>query len=377
MHDVLIYMLDSGYREEVEEMFRNERYRATIAENLGEVTAACQNELFDLVIVWPATVEKTANFITLLEMNKYNTMPVIAVARDAQQLPGLMKLPIVELLQIPMPRAAFFHIIDHVMVDTEVQATVIEGMNWQGSIEEYSLVNLIQMLESSVRDAELIMDYRGKKGHVYFQKGQVINAQFHTLRGIDALRKLAFWPAGNFRTRMCDLSKANNEIGSGNDKLLVLLVEELLSMEPYFQKLPDINEQLIHNPLSEVSKLSPLQHRLALLCDHPHTIFELLISLGDGNEAILADIDALLNLGVIGRRRDVETLVRNREEETNLSRLVSSITSFFSRKEESVEATLDVGGFHDDVIPTILRYADPRLGEADRSRISAWLEEVK
>ncbi|MCK6622314.1 MAG: DUF4388 domain-containing protein [Calditrichaceae bacterium] len=373
MHDILIYLLDKESESEVRALFSGEKYNLTIVEDLEQVVEVCQQELFDLLLVWPAGYDKTANLMTLLEVNQFDYIPVIPVLKDDPQPEAFLKLPIVDLLRLPLPKPEFFAIIHQAIKDIDVQASMVEGMNWQGSIEEYSLLDLIQMIENGERDAELILSCENKTGYVYFHKGKLVAAEFQSQRGLEALQKMGFWPKGQFETRLSDQSAVKDEIGSSNQEVLMALLEKMLKLGQLYQGLPELFEEIMKNPLAQPVELTPLQDRIANFCQTPISVFNLLVSLADGSEDILLELKIMMQMGLIGRRQEVEALVREERERSGLSKFFSSISSMFKKK-PGMEEVPAYETFEDEFIPPKVEIPILRLSSEDVQKIKTRLE---
>ncbi|MCB9089317.1 MAG: DUF4388 domain-containing protein [Calditrichae bacterium] len=339
MRDILIYLLNNEYAEEIRYLFSGHQYQVTIIENLDDVLQACQQDLFDLALVWPASREATGQFIDLLQQNGFQYVPVVAMVDENEPLEPLYDLPLVELIRLPVSKQQFYQIIEQIVQDVEVQSTVVEGVNWQGSVEEYGLIDLIQMLENNGRDAELTLSYTDKSGKVYFREGKLINAQFLTLQGLPALKKMLSWPRGHFQTKQVELESQTDEIGLSNQEILMILVEKLLKQEQLFEGLPDLFEEIIKNPLTQVEgELPPLQHRILNYCETPITVFDLLISLRDSNIDIMLELKIMLQQSLIGRKSEVEAMVREAESQSGFGKFISSLSSMFKKKEDEEES---------------------------------------
>lgn len=376
MHDILIYLLDKDSEKEARALFSGEKYNLTIVEDLEQVVEVCQQELFDLLLVWPAGYDKTANLMTLLEVNQFDYIPVIPVLKDDPQPEAFLKLPIVDLLRLPLPKPEFFAIIHQAIKDIDVQASMVEGMNWQGSIEEYNLIDLIQMIENGERDAELILSCENKTGYVYFHKGKLVAAEFQAHRGLEALHKMAFWSKGQFETRLSDQSAVKDEIASSTQEVLMVLLEKLLKLGQIYQGLPELGEEIVKNPLIQPVELTPLQDRIANFCQTPMSVFNLLASLADGNEDILLELKIMMQMGLIGRRQEVEALVREEQERSGLSKFFSSISSMFKKKPGAEEAAPAYRIFEDEFIPPKVEIPPLRLSSEDVQKIKTRLEAV-
>lgn len=351
MRDILIYLLNNEYAEEIRYLFSGQQFQVTVVETPEDALEACQQELFDLALVWPANREATASFLELLQQKGFQYVPVVAMVDASELLEPLYDLPLAELIRLPVSKQQFYQIIEQIVQDIEVQSTVVEGVNWQGSVEEYGLIDLIQMLENNGRDAELILSYGEKSGKVYFREGKLINAQFLTLQGLPALKKMLAWPRGHFQTKLTEPESQSDEIGLSNQEILMILVEKLLKQEQLFQGLPDLFEEIVKNPLVQVEgELPPLQHRILNYCETPNPIFDMLISLRDSNIDIMLELKIMLQQGMIGRKSEVEAMVREAESQSGFGKFISSLSSMFKKKEDEAESYpyyyQDVNGEH-------------------------------
>ncbi len=334
MHDLLIYLTEKVYRDEVRQLFSGAGWRATLVEDLDEVGELLQQELFDLILVWTGEFEKLSNVIALLEVDNYDYIPVVAATPHRETALKMAAQPVVDVLTIPMAKEEFFQRIRLVLEDSGAIATVVEGSNWQGSIEEYNLVDLIQMIEHRGVDAILTMTCNGKSGQVFFRKGKIVDAQFQTLQGMNALKKMAFWPYGYFKTALGHLPDGTDQLRLSNQDILMILIEYLVKQSRLLDGLPELDELLQLVPGQSIKELTPLQHLITNYCDQPTSTLDLLLSLGDQNEDILTEVHVLLQQGVLGRYQEIKDRLETRQQ-SGLGKLVSSLSSLFKRKEET------------------------------------------
>ncbi|MGH1363217.1 MAG: DUF4388 domain-containing protein [Calditrichia bacterium] len=331
MHDVLIYAVDEQSIREIRELVSEDICSITIVGNPEEALEACRQDLFDLAFIWRAGFEESAEFLTIITRNKFGYIPIVAVLPDSDELTNFLALPLVDYVTLPASKTDFFRLITQVLQDTDVQSTVVEGMNWQGSVEEYGLIDLVQMIEGSHRDVELILSYGQRSGQVVFIEGEVVAAEYQDLRGFQALLKLAFWPRGSFQTRLINAENVDRNISDGNQEILFALVEKLMKLENLFADLPELATQLIRNPMVSPESLTALQHRICKHCEASQTIVDLLLQMPDENEDILGELQRLLSNGLIGEKTYIEELLREEKERSSISKLFGSFSSIFKR----------------------------------------------
>ena len=372
MRDILVYLSNKESISEIQNLFNDENYRLTMIEDLDDVVDACRQDLYEMAMVWPATHEKTADFITLLDANQFKYIPVVAVTRDEKQVPHLMRLPIADLIKLPVPRLEFFYLLNSILDDIDVHATVVKGMNWQGSIAEYNLIDLIQMMEAGGRSEELVMRFGEHTGLVFFHEGKLLDAKFSDLTGEAALYKLAFWPKGQFQTKASSRESSEVAIGKSNQEVLIDLIEALHKQEQLYEDLPGLDEEILKNPLTPKRQLTPLQEKITKLCESPVSLFHLLISLNENNEDILQELKLLFKMSVVGNRSDVETQVKAKQD----AGLGSFLAAIFKKKPEIEEGYYYYQGFIEEEEPRGLVIPPLKLQQADIAKIEGRLEGI-
>lgn len=339
MPDILIYMTNPDYQPEVEKLLPGQQYQVVSVNKAEDVLTHCQQELFDLALVWRVSGEKTARFVSLLVENHYDTIPIAVVESDLQALTEIAELHIVDFLKLPMSPEIFQHSVEQIIRDTGFRTTVLEGVNWQGSLEEYNLIDLIQMLEAAKQDAELKLYFMNKSGTVYFHEGKVINAEFQSLQGMQALLKMAFWQQGRFSTRQSVVHSQKNVIDKSNQELLLLIVEKLHKIETLSKQLPDFSEAIVHNPFSEKVEPSGLSEKILHVCERPIPVIDLLLTLPEDDEQILSELVTMVGKNIVGKSKDIEKIILEKKDKWGIGKLFSSLSSLFRKKEEMADTS--------------------------------------
>lgn len=377
MRDLLIYMPSNEDAAEIRRLFAEPDYRTTFVDSIERAAEYAAQGFFDLAIIWPAQFATARELIDFLQESGQTYLPVVAVVRELSETPRLRELALAEILELPIPREEFFRIIEDIGRDVQLDAVVSEGMNWEGSLGEYNLIDLVQMLESGGRDADLTVRFRDDSGHVYFRQGKVINAELGSLGGLDALRKMSFWPAGRFQTRLTSVETVAAAIPTESREVLMTLVEDLLNREVILEGLPEISEEIIKDPfVPQKTDISPLQKRILAACESPLPLIKLLNQLPEGNEEICEQLRALFAGGQITLRRKIEARLRAEKPQGGFMRLLGSLSAIF-RKESAGGSEEPVYIFEDDGIPAgRLEIRPPLLEKSDRELIRRKIEGV-
>ncbi len=377
MLDLLIYLRKEVYQEEIERVFPETMYQVSLATDMEQVVQQCQENLFDLTLVWAENYDEIADFLTVLSIHKLDFLPVIAVLTSEAEWPAVLTLPIADYVILPVSRVEFFAKIRHVLQDLDVQSTVLEGMNWQGSLQEYNLIDLIQMVESGQKDAVLIMNYGEKQGELLFRQGKLIQAGYQGLTALAAVFKLGFWSQGNFQIRFSRLPSVEVQIKESNQEVLIQLIQKLAEQERLMEELPSYFDEMVVNPLVQPNHLTPIQQRIKEFAARPITLFELLISLPEDDRDILKALKEMLERGWIGRRQEVEQWIIEEERKSSLSKLFSSISSIFKRRQEIHYQEIMAEETEVELRIPRLVVKRPHWTEENRARLQQALGEVK
>jgi hypothetical protein len=353
VYEVLIHLFDRGYEDEVNELFEGNRdFEATVTYDIPGTIATASEELMDLVLLWPADVNKAESLLKSLKDNDLKYLPVIALIENKDQAKELLSLQITDYMVLPIPRKEFFAVLNETVKDLDVQSTVMEGMNWQGSLKEYNLIDLIQMVEDVKNDAELILSSNGKTARVYFKEGKLVHAELLNLSGELVLHKLIFWSKGNFQIKFSRQVSLDSSIESANQDILLTLAHDFSEWDKHYRDLPDLFEEIVVIPFTTRFEQSALQRQILAKCEHPISIFDLLLILREENTVIIQELKKLFEANLVGKRHEVELLVAQQQSDRGFSKIINTIASVFKKKEESagienIELYGDSGNFEE------------------------------
>lgn len=71
-----------------------------------------------------------------------------------------------------------------------------------GSLTEFSLIDVFQLLTNSSKPMEMIIDGPQGRGVLYFGNGRLVDAEYHHLRGLEAAYEVLVWSRGEFHCRI-------------------------------------------------------------------------------------------------------------------------------------------------------------------------------
>ena len=87
MIDLLIYLLDNQYEDEIISTLKGRNFLFHKATSVEELVEICKQEFVDLILVWPATHDVVADVLTVLNMQELAYLPVIPVVKIILKMP--------------------------------------------------------------------------------------------------------------------------------------------------------------------------------------------------------------------------------------------------------------------------------------------------
>jgi DNA-binding response OmpR family regulator len=376
MYEVLVYLTDRDYQDEISDLFNQDNFEVTVSHNINEAIEVVSEELLDLVMIWPADTKNIESFINALKSNELEYLPVLAVIVDKDQVEKISSLPVTDYILLPAPREEFYAVIREIIESIDVQTTVMEGMHWQGSLEEYNVIDLFQMVSDDHNDAELVLTCTNRNANIYFKEGKIIHAELMGFEGEAALHKISFWSKGIFQIKFNRLYSVENTIQSTNQEILLILAHELSEFDQVYRGLPHLFNELMANPFKQVTDISSLQKKILNKCKLPISIFSLLLEFDEENKVIIQEIKELFDKNYIGRKNEIESLIVEEERKKGFNKIVNAISSVFKKKTdfETLEQTEVIQNFEERFEK--ISFEQLQLEEKDKNSIIEKIESL-
>jgi len=118
MIDILVYLLDQQYQEEIVSTLGGVNYNYHQASAIDELINICSQDDIDLILVWPAKVEVIEDLITILQTKNFGYIPIVPVINKQDDILPIMKIPVVEVKQFPLPKLEFITLLNHQLIKT-------------------------------------------------------------------------------------------------------------------------------------------------------------------------------------------------------------------------------------------------------------------
>ncbi len=374
MKELLIYLENPADRDELEDLFRASSWKVDLVDDEEQCLQKCQAHLYDAVLIWRATPERVAALCKRLTRRQLDYLPLIPVVANEVLARDILGQPVVDLLILPMPRFEFFHLLDQLVAELSPLATATEDTGWYGRLAEYTIVDLLQMMERMGRSGRIRISALGTEAILLFEKGTVQNVQLGPFEGLVALEKLAFLEEGHFQVKYLSPGQTGGGAILQKENLAAYLKEKRATWQAQYTGLPEPMAELLANPFHPPKGASGLEAEIYRFFQKPAPLGEVLLRLPDPMDQMIAALQRLMRNGQLGPRRQVEQLIAEEEKKGALSRVVGAL---FRRKEYRSPFQQQVDRELRSEPPELPKAAPVSLDASDRAAIQGFLKEAE
>ncbi len=336
MKEIIVYT-PAERESELHSLMAATNWRWVVVHSTEALLEAVETSVADAVVTYGLAINQLEDLLTLLNLHEFQFLPIFTVIDEREKLNAALALPVGGATCIPVSRTELRFRLERMIQDLDINRTVMEGMNWQGNLVEFNLIDLLQMVEGTGKDGVIELRYLDWVATVYFHQGKPIQAKFGTLEGFPAILKMGGWNRGTFQVKFTAIPSIVDEIGMSTQEILVQLMSKISEQESLRQQLPAYTEELMSDPFAEVTQLTPVQQRIVEMLRHPRPLFQLLLMLPEDDRDILKELLVLWEEGIVGLRSDVERHIQEQEEKKGMGRIFSTVARWFRRKEAPEE----------------------------------------
>lgn len=263
---ILVVDADTKSQKVLEISFKKAGYRVIITESVSEARRAVESGEPDVIVCdtqFPgASAEDGFSFCKSLRNHpKWRDIPFVFLT-EQRSLPEKMRgleMGADEYLTKPIYIKEVTSRVEF-LLNKRAQARLSggEAEAFKGDLADVTMIDLLQTIGREQRSGSLEIERSTRKGAVYFQEGNILDAQCGKLRGEDALYRLMLWPDGNFRVQYySNAGRADHILKNSGE----LLLEGIVRLEQWndlsaelpplssiyeadYQRLPDLLAQL-------------------------------------------------------------------------------------------------------------------------------------
>ena len=180
------------------------------------------------------------------------------------------------------------------------------GQRFFGRLEEMGLLDLMQVIEVSKRSGQLMIEHKSTRGSIWFQDGDVHDAELGDLKGKDALCRLLTWEYGQYEFDF-KASPRPNSIQSSLGELRSRGLNYVDQWNKMCEQLPPLDTVFRKDPSALTDRPEPLeelQRELVDRFDGYSTALEVLNQSPEPDLDVLQALTLLYFEGLIYESRD-------------------------------------------------------------------------
>jgi hypothetical protein len=336
MIDILVYLIDQQYKEEIESTLKGTKYICHQVSNVDEVIEICSQDLIDVILIWPAELEEVKDLLTLMKIKNLGYIPVIPVVKREMDILPVLRIPVVDVIQIPLAKREFYIILDRIVEQLQYKSKSRGEQYWYGQLFEFGLLDLMRMIELSQRDSILNISVKEHKSQILFREGRVLRATLRDLDSIKTLQKLVYLRKGNFQLQFTTVD-IQGRIDVDNQTLLSKLNKQQEDQYTYLKSLQDLGDDLILAKYPPQSQIDREKKIILDSCKKGMNVDELLISLDLDNIILLKNIMELVQDGYLVIRSDFNLMQKQKPQKKNLGKMLNPLSVIFKRKKTEID----------------------------------------
>ena len=254
MVDGLVISKDKTLFEEFYLNFSGNVTSLEYAESIESARNVIDIAIPDYLIIIEESVNKILDIINnLYEHETIKNIPIICFlsANEWSQRNKLWQIGVKDILQLPISKnelklqfESFIEDITNITFDQEEA-----GM--YGKLEDYNLLDLIQIIENNKKTGVLILYHARDEGKIWFNEGNIHDAKYRNFQPIPAIQKMVVWSEGDFSISFVE-ENYEKLIEEDNQQILLDAIQYIDQRNKIIQSLPDINETLLISPEADM-----------------------------------------------------------------------------------------------------------------------------
>ena len=187
--------------EEFNINFSNEKNNVDYAHSPGTAKDLIAMEVPDyLVVIGESTGEIQTILHELAEAEGVDKIPVLCLIPSSQwnNRSQLWQMGVKDIIALPILKEEMKFQLDRFLNTIADVSLDYQEAGMHGKLEDYSLLDLIQILAANKKTGVLNLYRSRDEGKIWIQEGHIQNAVFRTLKPLEAILKLITWTEGDF-----------------------------------------------------------------------------------------------------------------------------------------------------------------------------------
>ncbi|TFG94793.1 MAG: DUF4388 domain-containing protein [Calditrichales bacterium] len=335
MADVLVISKDKNVFEEFNITYSDERNNFEYADSATAAIEMISMEIPDLIYIIEMKIDVVLSILTeIFTDDEIKKIPVICLV-SAENWSGRQELwerGVKDILQLPVSKEELKFQIGRFTDDISDMTFANEEPGMQGKLDDYNLLDLIQTLESNHKTGVLILYHSRDEGKIWFEEGDIRDANYRTLGPVDAILKMSRWSDGDFSITFLD-EKYEKIIEAENEQILLNVIQHIDDRNKILKELPPRKETLLISPEADMDQMEDSDVVYLRFFHGGQTIVDFLDMFDEDDLKLLGVVKGFVDNQIIMTREAFDHHQTEQERQAEGAGLKKAIKKLFKRKD--------------------------------------------
>jgi hypothetical protein len=228
------------------------------ADSLDDAKNLIGLDVFDYVFVIEKDMDELVHYLKgIKEIDELNSIPVICFTseKDPEQRKEIWALETTDLIEMPIAKDELGFRLERFFQDIAEHDTDEQTFGMQGKLQDYNLLDIVQTLDQNKKTGILTLYHGRDEGKIWFNKGNICEAQYRTFQDLDAVFKLVTWMEGDFSITFSQ-EEYEQKIESDNQTILLDAIQYIDNRNRVLEELPGLHETLLISPEQDMQEMN-------------------------------------------------------------------------------------------------------------------------
>ena len=322
--------------EEFNINFSNEKNNVDYAHSPGTAKDLIAMEVPDyLVVIGESTGEIQTILQELAEAEGVDKIPVLCLIPSSQwnNRSQLWQMGVKDIIALPILKEEMKFQLDRFLNTIADVSLDYQEAGMHGKLEDYSLLDLIQILAANKKTGVLNLYRSRDEGKIWIQEGHIQNAAFRTLKPLEAILKLITWTEGDFSITF-DEEKYEKEIELETQDILLTAIQHIDDRNRMLESLPDRSELMLISPEVDMEKMSEEKVHYLRYFHGGNTIAGYLETFDQNDSFLLETLTDFIEKKYLMTRPEFDSHITEQDNQSEESGIKNVIKRFFTRKDD-------------------------------------------
>jgi hypothetical protein len=337
MVEGLVISKDIALFEEFNINFSDEKNSLEYANTASAAKDLISMEMPDYLVVMEESADKIQEILKELYVEEeVKKIPVICLIPSHQwkNRNMLWQMGVKDIISLPISKEEMKFQLEKLLETTGDISIDQDEAGMNGKLEDYSLLDLIQILSANKKTGILNLFRSREEGKVWFQDGNIHNAAYRTFGPVEAILKLISWTEGDFMISF-DEEKYDKVIEADTQEILLMAIQHIDDRNRMLETLPHHTELLLISPEVDMEKMSEEKVNFLRYFHGGNTIAGYLDAFDHSDHFLLEIVSEFVEKKYLMTRNEFEEHISEQDIQFEGTGIKKVLKRFFARKDDN------------------------------------------